>query len=333
MKPHPFLRPLAILYGLGASIDRFLKRRKAVSFSVPVVSVGGITAGGSGKTPVTRELLIQLSNDYDVILLSRGYGRSGTEPIVWHAGDPIPLAEIMGDEPVLIARSMTRGVIAVGADRVSTLKSVVNAMPSTAKPIAVLDDGFQHYRLKRDLDIVIVDDRTTTERYLLPAGYLREKPASLERADILLATSTAAAEYAERLKGSQARVYRLEFVPGSVNHWKTGKERVTERLSVLLVTGIAQPERVRRSSEAVGINIVDELQFKDHHRYSSGDVQHIIKRLEQTGTEVLLTTEKDAVKLEMYPELERSLHVLTLQIRFPLINDLLKLIDLQARSI
>ncbi len=329
MRPQSLLRPFSFLYGLLSKVDRYRKLRNAQSFSLPVISVGAITAGGSGKTPVTRELVGCLQQEYHVIVLTRGYGREESNPVIWNVGEPLPSPALVGDEPALIARSMKRGTIAVGPDRAANLQSVVDLLPASAKPLAILDDGFQHYRLRRDADIVIVDDRTVSERYLLPAGYLREKGAALGRAHIVLATSPAAAEFAKKFKGERAEILSIKFRSGDVRNWKTGEnlQGGANGLTAVLVTGIAGPERVKNSAEAIGVTVLSRLQFRDHHRYSQQDVQQVLNMLERTGADMVLTTEKDAVKLEAFSGLEKSLHVLTLQVDIPNPNKLLKLIQ------
>ena len=316
MNPRSLLSPFSSLYGLAARLDRSRKARRARSFPIPVLSVGNIIAGGSGKTPVTIELVRRLSNEYDVIVLTRGYGRESSERLIWHAGEPVPPASQIGDEPGLIARSMHKGCVAVGADRSAALQDVLASLSPSAKPLAVLDDGFQHHLLRRDVDIVIVDDRTASERRLLPVGYLRERHQELARADVLLATSDAAESCARKYQRSDALVSRVSFVPGEIRHWKTGEVIAPKRSSALLVTGIAAPERVRKSAEHVGIAVSDSMQFRDHHRYSERDIARILERYRAAGSDMILTTEKDAVKLESFPELEESLHVLTLHVSF-----------------
>lgn len=328
MRPQSFLRPFSFLYGLLARVDKYRKQRTVQSFSLPVISVGAITAGGSGKTPVTRALVARLEQEYHVIVLTRGYGREKSAPVIWNVGEPLPSPALIGDEPALIARSMKRGAIAVGPDRAANLQSVIDLLPASAKPVAILDDGFQHYRLRRDVDIVVVDDRTVSERHLLPAGYLREKGAGLGRAHVLLTTSPAAAEFAKRFKGEGAEVFSIEFTSGDVRNWKTG-EKVqggTNGLTAVLVTGIARPERVKNSAESAGIRVLSHLQFRDHHRYNQQDVQQVLNKFERTDADMVLTTEKDAVKLEAFSSLEKSLHVLTLQVDIPNLNNVLKLI-------
>lgn len=316
MNPRSLLSPLSSLYGLAARLDRLRKVRRARTFPIPVLSVGNIIAGGSGKTPVTIELVRKLSTEYDVIVLTRGYGRESSGQILWRAGEPIPPASQMGDEPHLIARSMKNGWIGVGADRSEALQRILAELPSSARPLAILDDGFQHHQLNRSLDIVIVDDRTASERRLLPAGYLREQHTALGRADILLVTSDAAESCARHYGRSDALICCVEYTPGIISHWRTGRRPAPERCSALLVTGIAAPERVLKSAKIAGIQVLDAMPFRDHHQYSERDVVRIMERYRHCGADVILTTEKDAVKLESFPELEESLHVLTLQVSF-----------------
>lgn len=339
-----FLRPLSTLYGLLARADRSRKLRRMRSFPVPVVSVGGITAGGSGKTPVTRELLVRLQEEFFIILLSRGYGRKGSSPLVWKGGEPQPDPELFGDEPSLLARSMRRGIIGIGPDRSSVLDGILSSMTSfPLPPLVLLDDGFQHARLRRDLDIVIVDDRTADERFLLPAGYLREPFSALGRADILLVTSAKGRGVAEAHAKTGAATFLMRFRPGAP-HRPAGEERKNERgeesaesptegEKALLVTAIARPERVAASAAEAGFHLLDHRTFRDHHRYSPADAAEILRAAHELGADVVLTTEKDAVKLERFPSLRPLLRILPVEVEIPEAEHLLEIIRRAARNV
>lgn len=314
MKFRPITKPLSLLYGRLARLDRVRKARNARTFDVPVVSVGGITAGGSGKTPVIRYLAGLLSDDYHVIILSRGYGRSVSERIVWTAGQPLPGPDIMGDEPNLLARSLSAGTIGIDSDRGGTLDEILRTTAFERPPLVLLDDGFQHHRLARDLDIVIVDERTVRERDLIPAGYLREPHSALERADIILVGSESGKALAVQHAGPETMVLRLETESGGVVNWISRQPKPPEGQRAVLVTGIARPERVVDSAERAGWEITSHMRYNDHRRYSEADVADILRRMTETGAELLLTTEKDAVKLERFDRLQEFLYVLTLQV-------------------
>lgn len=341
------LRPLSLLYALLAKVDRSLKLRRIRRFPVPVISVGAIAAGGSGKTPVVREIVRRLQGEFRIILLSRGYGRKGGAPLVWRAGEAWPDPELFGDEPALLARSMKaeyHGILGVGPDRASLLESILTSLdvsgasPADPPILVVLDDGFQHARLHRDLDIVIVDDRTVTERFLIPAGYLRESFSALRRGGVLLATSAKAERLAETYLGPHGRVIPLRFFTGGIGRWGVAVSTAPTVPTVryegkgIVVTGIARPERVRRSAEEAGFEVLGHRKFRDHYRYSAHDAREIVRWAHELRTDIVLTTEKDAVKLERFPELQEFLYVLPLEVEVPEMEHLLETIRSAARQ-
>lgn len=224
---------------------------------------------------------------------------------------------------------MHNGVLGVGADRAAVLAHILSSEP--AAPIVLLDDGFQHARLYRDLDIVIVDDRTAGERFFLPAGYLREKPTALARADILLATSDRAEAYARQHARSDAEIIGVRFRTEGVLHWNTSASPPLAARAALLVTGIARPERVVASAWEAGYRVVGHIAYRDHHRYDRKDIALIHRRAHELAADIVLTTEKDAVKLERFPELRESLYVLMIGVEFAGKGSLTQAIDAAAR--
>ena len=308
------LSPLALLYRIGGVIDRQRSLKRRASFPVPVISVGGITAGGSGKTPFVRELISLMQDEYEIILLTRGYGRSSRMPVIWKAGERIPSPEVIGDEPALLARSIRNGILGVGSNRTDVLQEILQGK-QLPQSLVLLDDGFQHYPMHRDLDIVLVDDRAAQERFLLPAGYLREPRSALRRADILIASSDEAAEMAERYSGESSSIFRVSYHTPHIIHWESGKKLNESGQPILLVTGIARPERVLAASGTHNIEIVGHARYRDHHAYTRKDVRKLMQQVESMGAEYILTTEKDAVKLQRFQELQELLYVLPLSVR------------------
>jgi tetraacyldisaccharide 4'-kinase len=300
------LRPLSMLYGSAAAIDRRRKQARQYQSSLPVISVGNISVGGSGKTPLVIAIAEYLQHRWPVLVLSRGYRRESKEELLWTPGTPFPDPSLFGDEPSLIARSLNRGAIAVGTDRASLLRHIEQNYPGA---VALLDDGFQHHRLARNLDIVIVDDRTVEHPILLPAGDLREPLDALGRADILLATSDKAIELAQRWKRDTAPLYRIRYIPRGLRSWD-GSTHPTPDDPMILVTGIARPERMRQSLHDAGIVPIAHFRFEDHYRYTTADAHHLQVELKRAGVRFIVTTGKDAVKLERFPELSGTLVVL-----------------------
>ena len=317
------LYPLALLYKIGTIIHR--RGTSQRSFQIPVISVGGISAGGSGKTPVVRELIRLLQDDYFIILLTRGYGRSSNEEIIWKSEDRLPDAEIIGDEPALLGTSLSNGMIGVGKNRSQILEGIVKNIRDLTNAIAILDDGFQHYRIARDVDIVLFDDYSASQRCLLPAGYLRERHTALNRADLILVQSSHGESIAKESIQGKGQVSYVEFIPSTLCQWKFGTalQDGIDRKG-LLVTGIARPERVVTSLEKYPINVVKHLKYRDHHRYSTTDLDTILKEMARHSADIIVTTEKDAVKLGSFAQLEEYLYVLPLNARFKDQDDLLQ---------
>jgi tetraacyldisaccharide 4'-kinase len=300
------LRPLSLLYGSAAAIDRRRKQARQYQSLLPVISVGNISVGGSGKTPLVITLAEHLQSRWSVLVLSRGYRRESNDELVWIPGEPFPDPSQFGDEPSLIARSLTHGAIAVGANRASLLKQIEPRFPGA---VVLLDDGFQHHRLARDLDIVIVDDRTVEHPILLPAGDLREPLKALGRADILLATSDRAMELAHHWKHDTASIFRIRYIPRGLRSWD-GSSQPTPDDPMLLVSGIARPERMRQSLHDAGVIPIAHFRYEDHYRYTTADAHHLQVELKRAGVRYIVTTGKDAVKLERFPELAGALVVL-----------------------
>lgn len=249
----------------------------------PVISVGNISVGGSGKTPLViylAELLAQSGLKADV--LSRGYGRNtdATERV-----DPGGNAERFGDEPLLIAQSAQVPVY-VGASRYAAGLLAEKEHHGPAK-IHLLDDGFQHRQLVRDVDIVVVH-RSDFAETLLPAGRLREPLSALKRASILVLREEDAG------LGSQLKRRGIDMPIW----WIKRSIRIPQNTGrTLAFCGIARPDEFFHSLRANGIEPIATHAFRDHHRYSSADIQQLIQAAKMQTIDSFLTTEKDFVRL------------------------------------
>ena len=306
------LFPLSLMYRLGGRIHRYVVSSRAEHFSIPVLSVGGISAGGSGKTPFVRALIDLLQEKYYLIILTRGYGRVEKGEVVLNGGEE-GSPDMIGDEPSLLARSLINGLIGVGSNRAALLRKILEEHSLPDNSLVILDDGFQHYQLARDIDIVLIDEQTPNERFLLPAGYLRESPSSLSRAGILVVTNEKGEQMAERHARPETLILRSHSEVSSPIHWQSGKKWEGEKGPVILVTGIARPERVRTGLQSEGFMIAAHRKFRDHHRYTQTDIRSIQHWIRSHHAIALITTEKDAVKLERFPELAQLLYVLPLK--------------------
>ncbi|MBS1851755.1 MAG: tetraacyldisaccharide 4'-kinase [Acidobacteria bacterium] len=268
------------LFGVGVRTRNALYDRGVLAarkLRGPVVSVGNLSVGGSGKTPfvlLLGELLKERGIDFDI--LSRGYGRK-TRGVA--LVDPFGTAHDFGDEPLLMTRRLDVPVI-VGEER---YQAGVFAEQKLGPRMHLLDDGFQHRALARDFDIVLVMPDDARDR-LLPSGRLREPLASLRRADAVVLSGGAAPE-AFPLQGKPAwrvrRGIQLKSVP--------------ERPVVFC--GIARPQNFLAQLRTAGVEPAAEAFFRDHHAYSERDVRELLELRQRSGASGFVTTEKDAVNL------------------------------------
>jgi tetraacyldisaccharide 4'-kinase len=285
-----------------ASFDSHPERRRQLS--KPVISIGNLVAGGSGKTPIVAYVTSMLAREGErPAVLSRGYGRRQRERGVVVVSDGTRItADIdrAGDEPLMLARTLegdaSAGVF-VAADRHAAGQLAESKYGAT---VHVLDDGFQHLRLKRDVDLVVVTPRDLEEETLLPEGRLREPRETIKRADALLVTGVSlidARALAAKWGVPKAfTVIRTPAVPRMVEPYGTAP-RVPRSSPVVAVAGIARPERFLDDLTASGWTIADALIFRDHHRFDRGDVSRIARRVRETGASLVVTTEKDVMRL------------------------------------
>jgi 3-deoxy-D-manno-octulosonic-acid transferase len=271
---------------------------------VPVISVGNITMGGTGKTPCVLRLaeLLHAAGRRPGIL-TRGYGRSSPESQLLLAPGTAARAERTGDEPQIFVRAGVAPV-GVGADRFATGTGLVHQF---GVDVLLLDDGFQHRRLARALDIVLVDAlRPFGGGCLFPLGRLREPLQGLRRADMFLITRSEisdlprAIESALRCYNPKAPVFCARVGPRAWVEHSTGREfpvaeRPFERAGV--ICGLGNPLSFRRTLESLGVVAVDWVEFPDHHRYRPDELRRVAQQAATRGATVLVTTEKDAMNL------------------------------------
>jgi tetraacyldisaccharide 4'-kinase len=292
-----------------ASFDSHPERRRQLS--KPVISIGNLVAGGSGKTPIVAYVTALLAREGErPAVLSRGYGRRRRDRGVVVVSDGTRITadvDRAGDEPLMLARTLaadTPGLddgaaagVFVAADRHAAGQLAEAKYGAT---VHVLDDGFQHLRLKRDVDLVVVTPRDLEEETLLPEGRLREPRETIRRADALLVSGVSLIEaraLAAKWGVSKAfTVTRTPAVPRMVEPYGTAP-RVPRSSPVVAVAGIARPERFLDDLTASGWTIADALIFRDHHRFDRGDVSRIARRVRETGASLVLTTEKDVMRL------------------------------------
>jgi tetraacyldisaccharide 4'-kinase len=277
------VNPLSTIYGGVVGTRNTLYDRgwlQARRLEGPVVSVGNLSAGGSGKTPFVMllgELLKARGVKVDV--LSRGYGRTSRGVLLV---DPSGLPQEFGDEPLLIARKLQAPVI-VGEDRYQTGRFAESRF---GPQLHLLDDGFQHRALGRDFDIVLVTPQDVNDS-LLPSGRLREPLDSLRRADAIVLASGAAPD-AFPLEGKQVWRVRRGITPANVP------------ARPVVFCGIARPQNFVLQLRTASIEPVAEAFYRDHHAYGEKDIRELLALKQRSEAGGFVTTEKDAVNLGPY---------------------------------
>ena len=286
----PLLLPLVPLYAAGLALRNLRLHRgwePVRRLRYPVISVGNLSTGGSGKTPLVITLARLLSRrGIHVDVLSRGYGRSSHDPARVQLDGT---AGQYGDEPLLIAREANVPVY-VAAERYDAgeLAEQEFASKSDDRPLVhILDDGFQHRQLARDIDIVLVT-REDWQDILLPAGNLREPAHAVQRATVLaIAPSDSGFEGDLRARGFTGPIWRIR------------RRMDVPQVSgpVIAFCGIARPEQFFEGLESAGLKIADRMAFSDHHRYIARDIDKILAKARNSRAVSLVTTRKDEVRL------------------------------------
>lgn len=290
-------------------------------FNKPVIVIGNLSVGGTGKSPHVIHVLDTLRNFYSVASLSRGYGRKTRG---FRVANYDSTANQMGDEPMqFFNRFKNRIVVAVGEDRVEAIKKLLKMFKLDA---IVMDDAFQHRRLKSDMNIILTDyNRRYTKDYLLPAGDLRESRRNARRAQIIVVTKCP-----EDLTDEHKEFIRNEIKPKSKQHLFFSKIAYSDQLehrefpmmldkarhmNVLCITGIAKPEPFIVYLKE-NFNEVKTLTFPDHYVFKESDIKQISKAFDQMeGDKIMLTTEKDYMRLRHEYAIVDNLYYLPISIK------------------
>jgi tetraacyldisaccharide 4'-kinase len=306
-----FLSIFSLFYYTGSSLRNFLysvnclKKTKLPAY---VISVGNLTTGGTGKTPLTAEIAKYIRNKYNknVAVLSRGYGGQLSLKdvnIISDGKNIYSTAHLAGDEPFWMASYLDNIMVLTGQDRIKTGKHAIDNLDAE---ILILDDGFQHTKLERDLNILVIDvNKKFGNGKMLPAGPLRESLSEIKRADKIIfvdknnfGEKTDNIAFIEKIKtrfNKPSIVCR--FVNGGIFNIKTSAEIDTSFKNVYAFAGIAQPEFFFNSLGQNGYNLVYTRIFADHHLYTKEDIVNIEREAASRNANCIITTEKDAVKL------------------------------------
>jgi tetraacyldisaccharide 4'-kinase len=333
------LLPLQLLswpYGAGAWLHRALYRQgvfRRSHFSGRVVSVGNLVAGGTGKTPLAAWIATNLHRrGHTVAIASRGYGRRGGDAVsVVSDGRFVhSRAELAGDEAMVLAARAPRVPVLVGRDR--TLVGW-RALAAFGAEVLVLDDGFQHHRLQRDVDLVVFDGGLGLgNRRMLPRGPLREPLNALRHAQAVGVVDgplpAADAALVERVSAGAHR-FEARRVPAALRPLRGGNAVSPELLrgaEVGLLAALAYPAEFRRSLESSGARVVAERTFRDHYRYRERDLRGLAAE-----APLWVTTEKDAVKIPPAWVGDADVRVLRIELEVAEPERLLSWIDLLLR--
>jgi tetraacyldisaccharide 4'-kinase len=310
------LSPLGGLYNAATFF-----RNKAFDFgllktervSIPVIAVGNLTAGGTGKTPLVEYIVaFLLGRGKKVAVLSRGYGRLSRGPVVVSDGKSL-LADAAegGDEAVQVARKFPGAVVVVAERRAAGARK----SGELGAEVLVLDDAFQHRALHRDCNILVIDASKDIRRELpLPAGRRREPLSGIRRADLIVwagggtaLTLGDLAPLVERyFRGPMARalVEAQGLVHAGSGEATEVKEFAAKR--VLAFSGIGNPGRFAETVAATGAELAGWVTFQDHHRYTGGDIQGLLETFRTSRADLMMTTEKDAVRMMADTEIREN---------------------------
>ena len=308
---------VSLMYRAGVGLRNLLYdtgRLRAHKMPCAVISVGNITVGGTGKTPMTILLADMLKGQgYRPAILSRGYGgkREGFGGVVSDGREILMGPDEAGDEPVLMATRMSDIPVIIGKVRSLTGRLATERFGAD---VLILDDGFQHRQLARDIDIVLLDGgRPFGNGFMLPRGGLREPRGSLQRADIVIMTSTG--ETGDPPRGDLPHIpvfsscrRPLDVVRGQAQDIFPLTHLMGKR--VCAFSGIAEPDGFREILQPLCGEIVSFVTFPDHHVYAAGDVEQIRTAYRDSGAQIMVTTEKDGIKLARFADFFRDVYLL-----------------------
>jgi tetraacyldisaccharide 4'-kinase len=300
---------LSIIYGIVTNLRNLLFDYgilKSKTHNIPIICIGNISVGGSGKTPHTNYIAKLLSPNYKVAILSRGYGRKSSE---FNYVELDSATSAVGDEPLQLKRNNSNCIVAVNNNRNNGVKKILIDHPATN--VILLDDGFQHRRIKAGLNIIVTPFyKLFTKDNLLPLGTLRESINEARRADIILVSKTPEHTKPIAKKGVieslNLKAHQKGYFSSITYHKYKCLESDTELeneqdYSITLVSGIENPTPLVNYLEEQGRK-VNLIKFADHHNYILKDIENIllVYNKDESTKKLILTTEKDATKLRQF---------------------------------
>ncbi|MBN1475012.1 MAG: tetraacyldisaccharide 4'-kinase [Syntrophaceae bacterium] len=318
---------LSLFYRLVVELRNQLYNKNVISSSrlmCPVISVGNVTVGGTGKTPCVIMLAKILQTEgFLPAVISRGYGGRNTGGInIVSDGENIMLdAKMAGDEPILMAQSLPGVPVITGARRKKTGKFAIERFGAN---VIICDDAFQHRQIARDIDLVLLDyKKPFGNGCLLPAGPLRESVKGLSRAHCLMLTRAegemeVSEEVATIMKDTNTPLFYSAHEPQSITQAK-GKSIVSmdnlKGKKVCAFCGIANPDSFKNVLLGAEVNILSFNPFPDHYSYTTYDLEELKKQFVSARADYLITTEKDAARLQAYPKFLETLWILRITMK------------------
>lgn len=324
------LLPFSLVYGIGISFRNAMYESgmlKSTKFNIPVISVGNLSIGGAGKTPHIEYLLDFLSPFVNVAVLSRGYKR---ETKGFRIVSSQNTASKVGDEPLMFRRKHHGIVVAVGENRALAIPEIIAEYPNTET--ILLDDAFQHRSVEPGLNILLTTfDNPFTEDYLLPAGRLREWRRSYHRADVIIVTKCPHNVSPEKLKSLKEKINPYSHQKLFFSYYEYGYPysiftpnftiKLDKELDVFLISAIASTQYLIDYLKKE-VKSIHQLEYVDHHQFTPKDIEYIIDVFQKRDThrKIILTTEKDMVRLEPFAqklkELNIPIFVLPISVKF-----------------
>ena len=319
---------LSIPYRFAVSVRNLLYKNSILRLKklpCPVISIGNLTAGGTGKTPLAILLAgILKDNGFRPAVLTRGYGRQNCKSIgaVSDGRRILMTHQEAGDEPFLMSLLLPQVPVIVGASRFLT---GMLAIAELGADVLILDDGFQHRALYRDIDIVLLEsDHPLGNGRLLPGGPLREPPGSLQRADIVLMTGSSSAAdprfpaALQPLLKDSAHTFQSFHKARAIIDAKRDLRPLAflQGKRIYAFAGIGNPLSFRRTIETLGTNLTGFEAFPDHHRYDALEIAAITEHAQQSHADLILTTEKDGARLLDFPEFLANIFLLRIEMAF-----------------
>ena len=307
------LLPISFIYSSIAQVRNFLYATNIIKSYTPeilTISVGNLTTGGTGKTPITAAIANHLTQKgYKVAILSRGYGSKLNSKDINIISDGQTIfydAKIGGDEPVWLAQNCPNTIVLTSSNRIQIAKYAQKIGCSAL----ILDDGFQHQKLGRNINIAVIDiDKKFGNKKVLPAGPLREPHKNIKRANKIIIVNKNTEKPTKQKINEICTYLKTLNKTTSISLCNATVDKIynihsgeilspTQNERILAFSAIGQPEQFYNLLKQTGVNIVQTISFADHHSYCEKDIETLFKQAKNTNANILITTEKDAVKIK-----------------------------------